>query len=717
MKRLISTLTVLVAVLAVMAQSKLTPQAALRIERQKAKVERKAAKTRAQGKAPEVQTVRLVVKIVDGRKAATVAQLKQRGARIEGRLGRQVIISLPIDSVASVSKMDAVERIDVGHKPRIKTDKSREATNVSLLNGPTATVPGGFPSGVTVGGPITGKGVTVCVIDAGIDYQHPAFKNADGTSRIKCVYMLQDEGGNPFTYTDPDIGEEITVPGSVYDTPELIATLTTDNAGQSHGTHTASTAAGTLSPQGFGGMAPEADLVLIPAGNLGGEDDGDGDGEEDIDEGEVVESLINFAYAYAQKTGKPVVLSASMNSHGGPHDGTGTIPEAISFVSDYVIPVFSTGNEGNANNYLHYDFTADEPVIAAVLTAFEDDEIFPVKSGDERYYGLISNVGEEARPTARFSIAKSETGMVWQSEPVTYQPGDEVPVVMVDSEDDAQLAAMYEGRLGLAISADADGRVVLQAAAQGDLQKGYNMVLSIEAPAEVRLDLWADGTGFQVTDEDLAHASCDRSAGDWTSTEDVISVGAYTVNPINRFVSGYEWDTSDSYTPGDIASFSSYGEMFNGVVQPLVCAPGVHIVAAVNHYYYEGNEMAERMTWQGYPYDAMDGTSMACPTVSGIVALWLQACPTLTLQQVKDVLRATAVNDDFTAANPVRWGYGKIDAKAGLEYILENITTGIKDNVPFDNLPSDNCIYDLQGRRVSNPSRGLYIQNGRKVIR
>ena len=33
-----------------------------------------------------------------------------------------------------------------------------------------------------------------------------------------------------------------------------------------HGTHTSAIAAGTLSSQGFGGMAPDADLVLIPAG-------------------------------------------------------------------------------------------------------------------------------------------------------------------------------------------------------------------------------------------------------------------------------------------------------------------------------------------------------------------------------------------------------------------------------------------------------------------
>ena len=29
--------------------------------------------------------------------------------------------------------------------------------------------------------------------------------------------------------------------------------------------------------------------------------------------------------------------------------------------------------------------------------------------------------------------------------------------------------------------------------------------------------------------------------------------------------------------------------------------------------------------------------------------------------------------------------------------------------------PADNVYYDLYGRRVSHPGKGIYIQNGRKV--
>ena len=42
-------------------------------------------------------------------------------------------------------------------------------------------------------------------------------------------------------------------------------------------------------------------------------------------------------------------------------------------------------------------------------------------------------------------------------------------------------------------------------------------------------------------------------------------------------------------------------------------------------------------------------------------------------------------------------------------------TTGIRDIRPVGQ-PKDNAVYDLQGRRVKNPTRGIYIVNGKKVI-
>ena len=120
------------------------------------------------------------------------------------------------------------------------------------------------------------------------------------------------------------------------------------------------------------------------------------------------------------------------------------------------------------------------------------------------------------------------------------------------------------------------------------------------------------------------------------------------------------------------------------------------------------------MIWKDSPYDSASGPSMACPHVAGIIALWLQAKPGLTFEQVKDVLKNSCDTDEFTAKAPLRWGYGKINAQKGLNYLLT--LDGIEEVQSTVPQSQSEKIYDLQGRQVSNPTRGIYIVGGRKVI-
>lgn len=45
----------------------------------------------------------------------------------------------------------------------------------------------------------------------------------------------------------------------------------------------------------------------------------------------------------------------------------------------------------------------------------------------------------------------------------------------------------------------------------------------------------------------------------------------------------------------------------------------------------------------------------------------------------------------------------------------EEETTGVENMVPMVNGQQSTLIYDLQGRRVEHPTKGLYIVNGEKV--
>jgi hypothetical protein len=150
-------------------------------------------------------------------------------------------------------------------------------------------------------------------------------------------------------------------------------------------------------------------------------------------------------------------------------------------------------------------------------------------------------------------------------------------------------------------------------------------------------------------------------------------------------------------------------------------APGINVVAAVSRFNVAkdkgGNPKPYRseMTWQGFPYNAESGTSMAAPTVAGTIALWLEANPKLTRAEVKDIVCRSARTDEFTQAKPDQFGKGKIDAKSGLEMAL-NSSADIKD-VSEGQRSENNTMYDLQGRPCSQPrAKGIYINKGKKII-
>ncbi len=65
---------------------------------------------------------------------------------------------------------------------------------------------------------------------------------------------------------------------------------------------------------------------------------------------------------------------------------------------------------------------------------------------------------------------------------------------------------------------------------------------------------------------------------------------------------------------------------------------------------------------------------------------------------------------------PARRAYLLLDSTTARELtmVFEDGTTGV-ENINRETITNNRC-YDLQGRKVSNPSKGLYIINGKKVV-
>lgn len=115
---------------------------------------------------------------------------------------------------------------------------------------------------------------------------------------------------------------------------------------------------------------------------------------------------------------------------------------------------------------------------------------------------------------------------------------------------------------------------------------------------------------------------------------------------------------------------------------------------------------------------------MACPLVSGVIALWLEANPNLDCADVVEVIKSTSITDRYTRRTPERFGAGKIDALAGIKKVLDDkASVGAifaDDERNFILTPVDGgynvyvageseldvTLYDASGRTVASVSAG-----------
>jgi len=90
-----------------------------------------------------------------------------------------------------------------------------------------------------------------------------------------------------------------------------------------------------------------------------------------------------------------------------------------------------------------------------------------------------------------------------------------------------------------------------------------------------------------------------------------------------------------------IAPYSSRGTFFEEMIKPDIIAPGHQIIS----------------TWPNNQYETLSGTSMATPHVTGIVACLLEKNPTLTPNQIQELLHHHAKSKGYNASTE---GYGFI---------------------------------------------------------
>ena len=127
-----------------------------------------------------VQMVEGFVVLADG---ADMTDVEFAGATVINKAGNVIVVRMPIDAIEQISELESVERVEITQSVKLYNDVAREVTNVDAVH-----------SGTGLTSSFTGEGVIVGIVDSGIDFNHIAFKDEDGNTRIVRAFVYDEAG-------------------------------------------------------------------------------------------------------------------------------------------------------------------------------------------------------------------------------------------------------------------------------------------------------------------------------------------------------------------------------------------------------------------------------------------------------------------------------------------------------------------------------------------
>ncbi|MDE6491344.1 MAG: S8 family peptidase, partial [Muribaculaceae bacterium] len=622
-------------------------------------------KSRLSGRKRSVGISSRVGAVVELSSGYSVEDLEAAGVTVLNCVGRYAVVETDRDSLVSLSDKPSVKRMAFGRKAQFRNHNARTQTSVETIHG-----------GTQLNNVYDGSGVVCGIFDGGVDPNHPAFKTSDGSaSRVKELYKYSTRANNQMSLT-------------VYSGSQL-ASFTTDDSSESHGTHTTgSMAGGTYGNSTYYGMAPNADIVI---------------GCGDSDFSYMVDAMARIA-KYGKEHGQPVVINCSMGHNVGPHDGSDVYSAAMNESADEygAIICIAAGNEADMPIAANKKFTAADRKLKTALVSnhyYGSDDFYseteywlsdarPVKvtlalvnkntgaveelcsvdkvTDDYNEYGMVYVMNSSQASTEDGDVTNSVFDAAFSSS--NYNPSYMMLGTTVDPDN-----GHYNVYVGATLnykSAETYLPAVIIEGNEGQEIWGYNS--GYEQQFATGLSGWDDGT-------------IDGSINGFACAEKTIAVGAWTVTRQYYSASaGKNMTYNSGQTVGNVTDWSSFGTTRDGRDLPHVCAPGSIIVSSVNSYDKSSFATADyssnaSVDGRSAPYAYMQGTSMATPVLTGAMALWKQAKPDLTVGEAIDIIRKTADRDSYVAAAAYskQWGAGKFNAYEGLKEVIRS--AGIAD--------------------------------------
>ena len=537
--------------------------------------------------------------------------------RVNTIAGQFATVLIPQSQLFNFAADSNVVRISAGTMLRTMTDKAAELSNVDKVHALTT--------------PFTGKGVIIGVIDSGFDFGHAAFKDASGNCRISAVWdqnlPMASVGHSPeFGY------------GIVVDSPADIASLAHDLSYDTHGTHVAAIAASSADI--YRGMAPDAELVLVST---------------DKSEAGMIDGL-KFLLDYADEAGKPLAINISMGTVIGFKDGNDNLALMIDHLTDNQVGKIvsvAAGNEGHRRSTIVSEANTEEFSTRLIPPSYNRENLF-VGSSEGSFTLTLTLI--DAQGSKVFTCDFSTT---------------------------AEEGERYDN-----FTAPSDGSFVALSAAKNSVTGASSVSVSLYAPlaqdwywtAEVK----GDAAKYIMTADygELSEGSTASTIACTACGRNTVSVGAYVSRP--EFVNLDGKNCEFGWSLGEEYPKSGKGPTFDGRPKPDIMAPGASVISAINSFASSFSVNRDDLVFSRAGngrtdyWGAMSGTSMATPAVTGVMALWLEANPQLTVSQAHEILA----------------GMDKLDALKG----IETLTSGLNDEI----IDTDSAVevYDLLGNRL-----------------
>ena len=463
---------------------------------------------------------------------------------------------------------------------------------------------------------VTGRGVLIGVIDTGIDYTHPVFRNDDGTTRIRAIWDQTIQNGplpRWVSYGSEYRQEEINEALREADPFGVVSSRDTDG----HGTFLAGIAAGgriTSGAENFIGAAPGADIAVVklkPAKQYLRDFYG-------IQSGAVAyqENDIMLAAAYLRELREeldlPLVILCGLGSNWGSHSGNANLERMLSTLADQpgVSVAVPAGNEAGAGHHYRGEIPQEG--------AYQDVEI-RVAEGERGFQlELWSQVPD------RFTVSiLSPGGNVVPQIPVSLGQNQRVEFVLEETTVDVSYRFFeVQSNNHLAVMrfiAPSPGVWTVRVYCVRYLTGIFHM--------------WLPQRGFVKEDTTFLSPEPDTTLMIPATAELLLAAAAY------------------DHTNGNLYIRSGRGYTRSGVIKPDLAAPGVDVYGPS----------------PGGSYTRRTGTSVAAAHMAGAAACLLEwgIVRGNRLWINNNAIRAVLIqgarrNSGLTYPNE-QWGYGTLD--------------------------------------------------------